>query len=83
MIHYKTDTNGYVANVLILNAVGVKVFKPASNIILSTEGFLTWDGKTENGKNANVGIYVLYFEMFNPKTGNRKQFKMPIVVSSR
>ena len=83
MIHYKTDTNGYVANVLILNAVGVKVFKPASNIILSTEGFLTWDGKTENGKTANVGIYVLYFEMFNPKTGNRKQFKMPIVVSSR
>jgi len=83
LIHYKTDANGYVANVLILNAVGVKVFKLASDIILSSEGFLTWDGKTENGKNANVGIYVLYFEMFNPKTGSRKQFKMPIVVSSR
>jgi len=83
LIHYKTDTNGYVANVVILNAVGVKVFKLASNIILSTEGFLTWDGKTENGKNANVGIYVLYFEMFNSNTGDRKRLKMPIVVSSR
>jgi hypothetical protein len=82
-IHYKTDTNGYVANVMILNAVGVKVFQLASNILLSTEGFLTWDGKTSSGKNANVGIYVLYFEMFNPKTGSRKQLKMPIVVSSR
>ena len=83
LIHYKTEANGYVANVLILNAVGVKVYKLASNIILSTEGFLTWDGKTENGKNANVGIYVLYFEMFNPGTGSRKRVQMPIVVSSR
>lgn len=82
-IHYKTDANGYVANVMILNAVGVKVVQLASNILLSTEGFLTWDGKTDKNKNANVGIYVLYFEMFNPKTGSRKQLKMPIVVSSR
>ncbi|MDD4968900.1 MAG: lamin tail domain-containing protein [Paludibacter sp.] len=82
-IRYRTDANGYVANVVILNAVGYPVFHLASNILLSTEGFMTWDGKTDKGKNANVGIYVLYFEMFNPNTGNRKQLKMPIVVSSR
>ena len=82
-IHYKTDANGYVANVIILNAVGVKVFQLASNILLSTEGFLTWDGRTDKGKNANVGIYILYFEMFNANTGARKQVKLPIVVSSR
>lgn len=82
-IRYKTEKNGYVANVAILNAVGVKIYQLASNILLSSEGFLTWDGRTSNGKNANVGIYILYFEMFNPETGDRKQYKMPIVVSSR
>jgi len=82
-IRYKTDAGGYVANAMIFNAVGVKVFQLASNILLATEGFLTWDGKTDKGKNANVGIYVLYFELFNPNTGSRKQLKMPIVVSSR
>jgi len=82
-IHYKTDASGYVANVIILNAIGVKVLQLSSNILLSTEGFLTWDGHTEKGKIANVGIYVLYFEMFNPKTGSRKELKLPIVVSSR
>jgi hypothetical protein len=82
-IRYKTDSNGFIANVIILNAVGVKIFQLASNILLSNEGFLTWDGRTANGKNANVGIYVLYFEMFNPETGVRKQVKLPIVVSSR
>jgi hypothetical protein len=82
-IHYKTDTNGYVANALILNSVGVKIVQLASNILLANEGFLTWDGKTDKGKNANVGVYVLYFEMFNPQNGSRKQQKLPIVVSSR
>ncbi len=82
-IRYKTNTNGYVANIIILNAVGVKVLQIASDFLLSNEGFLTWDGKTESGKNANVGIYVLYFEMFNPNNGDRKQVKLPIVVSSR
>jgi hypothetical protein len=82
-IRYKTEMNGYAANVLILNPAGVKVRQLASNILLSTEGFLTWDGLTDQGKNVNVGIYVLYFEMFNPLNGNRKQFKMPVVVSAR
>jgi len=82
-IRYKTDKDGYVANATIFNAVGVKVAKLASNVLLASEGFLTWDGKTDTGKNANVGVYVLYFEMFNPQTGVRKQQKLPIVVSSR
>ena len=82
IIKYKTDAAGYVANVIILNTVGVKVVQLGANILLPTEGFLIWDGKTASGKTANVGIYVLYFEMFNPNTGERKQQKLPIVVSS-
>ncbi|MEI6752460.1 MAG: lamin tail domain-containing protein [Paludibacter sp.] len=82
-IRYKTETSGYVANAIIFNAVGVKIYQLASNVLLANEGFLTWDGKTDAGKNANVGVYVLYFEMFNPQTGSRKQQKLPIVVSSR
>ena len=82
-IRYKTDTTGFVANAIIFNAVGVKVYQLATNILLANEGFIIWDGKTDAGKNANVGVYVLYFEMFNPQSGARKLQKLPIVVSSR
>ena len=83
LIHYKTKSNGYVANAMLFNVNGVKVFQLASNVLLSTDGFLSWDGRTDTGKNANVGIYVLYFEMFNALNGDRKQIKIPIVVSTR
>jgi len=82
-IRYKTDTTGYVANVLILNQVGMKVYQLASSILLSSEGFLSWDGRTYKGKIANPGIYVLYVELFNPQTGVKKIIKLPIVVSTR
>lgn len=82
-IRYKTLSNGFVANVSIFNAVGVKIYQLASNYLLSTDGFLTWDGRTNSGKNTNVGIYLLCFEMINPKDGKILQIKTPIVVSSR
>jgi hypothetical protein len=83
LIHYKTDTSGFVGNALILTPNGEKVFHLASNQLLSTEGMLSWDGRTDKGKNVNAGVYVLYFELFNPQTGVRKQSKLPIVVSFR
>jgi len=82
-IRYKTDSQGYVANALILNSIGEKIIKLASSILLSSEGFLCWDGRTASGKNANVGIYVLYFDLFNARNGSKKEIKLPIVVSTR
>lgn len=82
-IYYKTDEPGYVGNVIIFNASGVKVYQLASNELLSTEGFLIWDGKIDGGQSANVGIYILYFEMFHVEKGKKKQIKLPIVVSAK
>lgn len=82
-IRYKTDAVGYTANVMIFNAVGVKVAQIANSHILGTEGYLVWDGKTDRGINVNPGIYVLYVELINADSGVKKVEKMPIVVSAR
>ncbi len=82
-IRYKNETNGNVANVLILNAIGVKIHELASGILLSSEGYLTWDGRTDKNEIANAGIYILYFEVFNPESGFRSIKKLPLVVSFR
>lgn len=82
-IHYKTGEVGYAANVMIFNASGVKMCQLATNALLATEGFFIWDGKTDKGQNANVGVYVLFFEIFHVEKGKKKQVKLPLVVSSR
>lgn len=82
IIHYKTNSSGFIANVAIFNAAGVKVQQLISNSLLSSEGYFSWDGKTHTGKNANIGVYVVYIEIFNPENGQRIREKLPVVVSS-
>lgn len=82
-IRYKFNTTGNTGNVLILNATGTKVAAPATAVVLQSEGFISWDGKTDKGNVANPGIYVVYFEIFNPETGFKKTKKIPVVVTLR
>ena len=82
-IRYNMGESGYTANIIIFNAVGERVYQLASNALLGNEGFFTWDGKTDKGTNVNVGIYVLYFQAVNATNGNRKEIKLPVVISAR
>jgi Lamin Tail Domain len=82
-IRYKSNYKGFVANIIIFNSVGNKICQLAKGILLSADGYIIWDGKMDDGRNAFPGIYVLYFEAFNPETGENKQIKIPIVISAR
>ncbi len=82
-IKYKAEEIGNTANIIIFTSAGVKVRQIASNHLLSNDGYIIWDGKTDKNKNVNSGIYVLYFEIINTTTGNRKVVKKPIVISAR
>lgn len=83
VLKYVLDEAGYVADVLILSATGERVFSLINNELLATSGELFWDGRNDRGKVAAVGIYVFFIEIIQPVKGKRKQFKIPVVLSSR
>lgn len=83
VIKYQLPEEGYVANLLMLSVTGENVFTLASNCLLATTGQFIWDGRSNNGKVANVGIYVIYIGIYHPVIGKRKEMKIPIVLSSR
>lgn len=83
VLKYVLDEAGYVADILILSATGERVFSLLSNELLATSGELFWDGRNDRGKVAAVGIYVIFAEIIQPVKGKRKQFKIPVVLSSR
>ncbi|MDR0811957.1 MAG: Ig-like domain-containing protein, partial [Paludibacter sp.] len=68
-VHYNMAESGFVANITIFTATGIKIKQLAANYLLQPEGFITWDGATDNGKLANAGIYVILFEAINPNNG--------------
>jgi hypothetical protein len=81
-LNYQLAQAGYTANILIYNAKGQKVLNLRNNIFLETQGQITWDGTDDDGNKANMGIYVIYIEMFN-LNGDVEHFKLSCVLGGK
>ncbi|MBK9018257.1 MAG: lamin tail domain-containing protein [Saprospiraceae bacterium] len=82
VVNYKLDKPGYTAKVRFFDSEGRLVKLLASNELLGTEGFLRWDGDTDDGAKARIGIYVIALELFNPD-GTVREFKKTCVVAGQ
>ena len=81
-IRYQFNEPGYVANVSIYDGKGRLVKRIANNELLATEGEFSWDGLYTNQSKARIGIYVIYFEVFNLQ-GVVKKTKKICVLADR
>ncbi|MDR1679126.1 MAG: lamin tail domain-containing protein [Prevotellaceae bacterium] len=83
LINYLLPDNGWMADITIFDASGHKVRKLYDSFLLGTEGTLSWDGSDSNHRTANIGIHVLFVELYNASLGKTKQFKLVCVVSGK
>lgn len=81
-ISYKMDTPGYVANISLFDAQGRLVNRLIRNELLGTEGTFSWDGTNENREKVPVGVYVVFFEVFQ-LDGTVKALKKTCVVAAK
>lgn len=78
-INYELDQPGKFANVNIYDQAGRAIKNLAQGVLLSTTGFLRWDGDTDNGKMARMGYYLVIFEIYDIG-GNSDLIKETVVV---
>lgn len=81
-INYSVDKPGYLVKVKIFDSEGRFVKSLANNELLGSEGFLRWNGDTDDGTKARIGIYVIALELFNPD-GTKRNFKKICVVAGK
>ncbi|MEP2376465.1 MAG: lamin tail domain-containing protein, partial [Ekhidna sp.] len=78
-INYQFDQPGQFANVNIYDQTGRLVKNLAQGVLLSTAGFLRWDGDTNDGKTARMGYHLIIFEIYD-SSGNSEIIKETVVV---
>ncbi|MEZ4892795.1 MAG: lamin tail domain-containing protein [Saprospiraceae bacterium] len=78
-IRYQLPKAGYAASMSIFDSDGNRLKQIAKQELLGTEGYLRWDGDTENGSKARPGIHILYMEIFGPD-GDVMRIKKVFVV---
>lgn len=82
LIRYQTDQPGYAVTGRIFDTEGRIIKQLARNELLGTEGFLRWDGDTDAGEKARIGIYIIHLEAFLPN-GKKQNFKKTCVVAGK
>jgi len=56
---------GFVGNLHVYNSEGRPVRYLMQNMLLANEARISWDGISDDGTKAPIGIYVILFEAFN------------------
>jgi hypothetical protein len=82
LVNYATDQPGYSIRAEIFDVEGRSVKTIFNNELLPTEGFFRWDGDTDRGDKARIGIYILWIQLFHPD-GTVKEFKETCVVAGQ
>lgn len=81
-ISYAFDFAGMIGNVQIYDSRGRLEKALVRNELLATSGTFFWDGINDDKLKARIGIYVVYFEVFNIK-GTVKKYKKSCVLSGK
>ncbi|MCB9198073.1 MAG: lamin tail domain-containing protein [Flavobacteriales bacterium] len=81
-ISYSLDGPGYVGNITIFDREGRLVKYLLQSELLATEGIISWDGTNNNLEKAPIGVYVIYFEVFDLE-GNVSGVKKSTVLAGK
>ncbi|MCB9226605.1 MAG: lamin tail domain-containing protein [Chitinophagales bacterium] len=81
LISYNNATVGEVADITVYDALGRKVKLLAQNQLLGTNNTWQWNGTNNNFEKADVGIYIIVFELFN-ESGKKKVIKKNVVLGT-
>jgi hypothetical protein len=81
-INYHFATPGFTANLTIYDSKGRIVRLLVRNELLGVKGTFSWDGIDDNREKARIGIYIIYFEVFDLE-GNVKHYKKTCVVGGK
>lgn len=80
LINYLLDSPDYLATIRVFDRRGRLIRGLANNLLLGTEGTLSWDGITDDRSKAAIGPHIILIEIFNP-TGQTETFKIPCIVA--
>lgn len=79
-IQYNLPSAGYAATMTIYDSNGIPVKKLARQELIGARGNLRWDGDSDDGSRVRPGLYILYFEVFNPTGTVKKEKKIATLV---
>lgn len=77
---YTSDKPGLIASLRVYNADGHLVKRVTETSNLGTENEWKWDGRTEEGRLARMGMYMAVLEVTEPG-GSARSLRIPVAIA--
>lgn len=81
-IAYRFDEPGFVGNMSVYDIAGREVRKLMENLLLGTEGAISWDGLLDGGDKGRIGPYIILMEVYDLE-GNVEKYKRTVTLAHR
>ena len=78
-LHIQIGEPGWMGTIAIYNIEGRLIKSLVNNSILGTEEYFLWDGTLHDGSLAEIGLYLLYGELYS-SDGKTKKFKKVVAL---
>ena len=82
VIRYQLERGDLLATMRIYDLNGQLVTTLREGFVLGREGLIRWDGVTDRGERASIGIYILMVETYGTG-GADARYKIPFTVAGR
>jgi hypothetical protein len=66
VLQFDGTTNDAVTSVTIHDMEGRAIYSLASNALAGTSSLLQWDGRNNEGRLADMGMYIVYVQLWRP-----------------
>ncbi len=80
--NFSNAVSGLTASLVIYNMEGLPIKHILQNQLLGTNGTISWDGITDEGRKTPIGIYIAFFECYDLK-GYLQRVKKSFVVAGK
>ena len=80
-INYVFDEPDYMLRIRIYDRYGRLVRNLVEGQPAGFEGSVIWDGRTDDGQQNRIGIYIVLVEAYNSSNGSNRSFKETAVIA--
>lgn len=81
-IAYRFEQPGHVGNMIVYDVAGREACKLMENLMLGTEGTISWNGMLDQGGLGRMGPYIVVLEVFD-LAGDVQRFKRTVTLAHR
>ncbi len=81
-IAYRFDQAGFVGTITIYDIAGREARLLMNNLLLGTEGAISWNGLLETGELARIGPYIVVLEVYD-LAGNVEKYKKTVTLAHK